>query len=71
MTQREYKSKALDIADRLGFEILIENDRVYLQSEEIKNELLRIKQPQQTWSSIFQELKRWGDGCNLMMPFSR
>lgn len=68
MTQQEYKAKAEGIADKLGFRILVENNVVYIQSEEIKNELLHVSHPNLVWKLIFVELSQWNDGCDLISP---
>ena len=68
MTQSEYQEKCVEIADKLGCQILFEESDVYLQADDVKSHLLRLPVNSAKWRRIYHELTRWGDGCNLIAP---
>lgn len=64
-----YKQRSFDLAKRLDFEIIIEHNRVYLQSGDAKSEFMTLDgHKEDMWHEIWRKLQHWGDGCNLIRP---
>lgn len=51
--------KSFEIIKKLGFDLLIQNKKVYLESEDVRVFLLQLNDEDRMWQKIDEELLRW------------